>query len=72
MTLESQAFLEETIRALNEELAQTNREVMALTLELEKRMEELRLAEQRYRRLVETRQTSFFVMSCIRREASPL
>jgi PAS domain S-box-containing protein len=58
---------EETIRLLQDELAQTNREVMALTLELEKRVDELekanlsavslvsqlRSAEQRYRRLAE-------------------
>jgi len=44
---------EETIRLLQEELAQTNREVMALTIELETRLEQLRSAEERYRRLAE-------------------
>jgi two-component system cell cycle sensor histidine kinase/response regulator CckA len=43
----------ETIFLLEQELAETNREVLALTLELDKRLEELRAAEQRYRRLVE-------------------
>jgi two-component system cell cycle sensor histidine kinase/response regulator CckA len=42
-----------TIRLLQEELAETNREVMTLTLELDKRVEELQSAEQRYRRLAE-------------------
>ena len=44
---------EDMIRLLEQELADTNREVMALTLELDKRLEELRAAEQRYRRLAE-------------------
>jgi two-component system, cell cycle sensor histidine kinase and response regulator CckA len=44
---------DETIRMLQQELAQTNREVLALTLELEKRIEDLRQAEERYRRLAE-------------------
>ena len=45
--------LPDTVRLLQDELAQTNREVMALTLELDQRMEELRAAEHRYRRLAE-------------------
>lgn len=44
---------EETIRILEEELAETNREVLALTLELDKRMHELAMAEERYRLLAE-------------------
>ena len=44
---------EQEIHLLQEELAQTNREVMALTLELEARLEQLRAAEERYRRLAE-------------------
>jgi len=44
----------DTIRLLQEELAQTNREVLMLNLELEERLEALRGAEQRYRRLAET------------------
>ncbi len=43
----------ETIRLLQEELALTNREVMALTMELETRLEQLGAAEERYRRLAE-------------------
>jgi two-component system cell cycle sensor histidine kinase/response regulator CckA len=43
----------EAIHLLQQELADTNREVLALTLELDKRIEELRAAEQRYRRLAE-------------------
>jgi two-component system, cell cycle sensor histidine kinase and response regulator CckA len=43
----------ETVRLLQEELAQTNREVLMLTLELEQRVDELRAAEERYRRLAE-------------------
>ena len=45
--------LEEAVRLLEQELADTNREVMALTLELDKRVEQLRAAEQRYRRMAE-------------------
>ena len=45
--------LEATVRMLEQELADTNREVLALTLELDKRLEDLRAAEQRYRRLAE-------------------
>ena len=44
---------EEMVRLLQEELAQTNREVMQLTLELETRVEQLRTAEERFRRLAE-------------------
>src|SRR6185369_6484850 len=44
---------EEMVRQLQEELEQTNREVMQLTLELETRLEQLRTAEERYRRLAE-------------------
>ncbi len=44
---------EDVIHMLQQELADTNREVLALTLELDKRLEELRAAEQRYRRLAE-------------------
>jgi len=44
---------DDMIRLLEQELADTNREVLALTLELDKRVEELRAAEQRYRRLAE-------------------
>jgi|SRR5579871_2898176 len=44
---------EETISLLQQELADTNREVLALTIELDRRLEELRAAEQRYRRLAE-------------------
>ncbi len=44
---------DDTLRMLQEELAQTNREVMALTIELETRLEQLRAAEERYRRLAE-------------------
>jgi len=43
----------ETIRMLQDELAVTNREVMALTMELETRLEQLSTAEERYRRLAE-------------------
>ncbi len=42
-----------SVRMLEQELADTNREVMALTLELDQRLEALRAAEQRYRRLAE-------------------
>ena len=45
--------LEAAVRLLEQELADTNREVIALTTELDKRMEELRAAEQRFRRLAE-------------------
>jgi len=44
---------EKMVRQLQEELEQTNREVMQLTLELETRLEQLRTAEERYRRLAE-------------------
>jgi two-component system, cell cycle sensor histidine kinase and response regulator CckA len=44
---------EEAVRLLEQEIADTNQEVIALTLELEKRLEELRGVEERYRRLVE-------------------
>jgi len=44
---------DETVRLLEQELADTNREVLALTLELDQRIEELHAAEQRYRRLAE-------------------
>jgi two-component system cell cycle sensor histidine kinase/response regulator CckA len=44
---------DETIRELQQELADTNREVLALTLELDQRVDQLRAAEQRYRRLAE-------------------
>src|SRR5579872_3144418 len=43
----------ETIRMLQDELALTNREVMALTMELETRLEQLSAAEERFRRLAE-------------------
>jgi two-component system cell cycle sensor histidine kinase/response regulator CckA len=43
----------ETIRLLEQEIADTNREVLALTLELDQRVDALRDAEQRYRHLVE-------------------
>jgi two-component system, cell cycle sensor histidine kinase and response regulator CckA len=43
---------DEHIRLLEQELADTNREVLALTLELDRRLEELHAAEKRYRRLV--------------------
>jgi len=43
----------DTIRVLQDELAQTNREVLMLTLELEQRVDDLRIAEERYRRLAE-------------------
>jgi two-component system cell cycle sensor histidine kinase/response regulator CckA len=48
-----QSTPQETIRLLQQELADTNGEVLALTLELDKRMEQLRAAEQRFRRLAE-------------------
>ena len=41
------------IRLLQDELAQTNREVLMLTIELEQRVDDLRVAEERYRRLAE-------------------
>src|SRR5262249_25083012 len=44
---------ENTIRVLQDELAETNREVLALTLELETRLEQLRAAEERHRRLTD-------------------
>jgi PAS domain S-box-containing protein len=50
----------DVIRMLQQELADTNREVLALTLELEKRLEELRAAEQRYRRLAENAPDAIF------------
>ena len=45
--------LEQTVHLLEQELADTNREVLALTVELDKRLEDLRSAEERYRRLAE-------------------
>src|SRR5579884_4292171 len=45
--------LARSITLLQEELAQTNREVLMLTLELEHRLDDLRVAEERYRRLAE-------------------
>jgi PAS domain S-box-containing protein len=51
---------EETIRFLEQELADTNREVLALTLQLDKRIEELGAAEQRYRRLAENAPDAIF------------
>src|SRR5579863_6068091 len=45
--------LEAHVRMLEQELADTNREVLALTLELDRRLEELGAAEERYRRLAE-------------------
>jgi two-component system, cell cycle sensor histidine kinase and response regulator CckA len=45
--------LEANVQMLEQELADTNREVMGLTLELDQRLEALRAAEQRYRRLAE-------------------
>src|SRR5215475_16207408 len=51
---------DDVIRLLEQELADTNREVMALTLELDKRLEELRAAEQRYRRLAENAPDGIF------------
>jgi PAS domain S-box-containing protein len=50
---ESPQELAATVRMLEQELADTNREVLALTLELDKRLEDLRAAEQRFRRLAE-------------------
>jgi len=44
---------EEMVRLLQEELEQTNRDVMQLTWELETRLDQLRTAEERYRRLAE-------------------
>ena len=51
--IKSPSNSEETVRLLQEELALTNREVMQLTLELETRLDQLRTAEERYRRLAE-------------------
>ena len=48
-----QQELEAHVRLLEQELADTNREVLALTLELDNRLDDLRTAEQRYRRLAE-------------------
>jgi PAS domain-containing protein len=45
--------LRETVRALQDELANTNRDMRALAVELETRLEQLRAAEERYRRLAE-------------------
>jgi two-component system cell cycle sensor histidine kinase/response regulator CckA len=51
---------DEKIRLLEQELADTNREVLALTLELDARVEQLRAAEQRYRRLAENAPDAIF------------
>jgi PAS domain S-box-containing protein len=51
----------ETIRVLQEELAQTNSEVMALTLELDRRLEELRASEATLASLLNLTHDAIFV-----------